>query len=1096
MAVDYLARKSAKKNRKRESLKPRRERKKKQARRLCRGVCYGQPELTPEDVDGKESRSHDKSLPSASGEMGKMRQLLAEKQRDENKASKATPKKAVCNDSKRREQSKASRRTDGDGQQQLDGSQKPKGKRAWREEAANGELPEPASEAAAAAAAAAAGTAAGGEGAGIGGAGGGRGGGKRLRLSTSVSLLDARKARGEAARQPKQAKQAQQQAQREGGDARREGSDALAGRPELIRKFMLGEGMSEPMPVQTRCWSVLLAGRDAQVVAEPGAGKTLGYLLPGAALLGAAGEGAATQPEAPLMLVVLPTRELAQQVAASCRDLRKYSGLRAACLTGGSDKSEQVGALAAKHPHILVATPGRLLDLVDDGSLSLGAVRYVVLDEADKMLGMGFQPQVDRLKALLLPPPVVAASAEQEGGGMASKAKGGQRARPQVCLFTATMPESLGDVAAGWLHRPKHIRVTHSAACISRTVTQVVQVCAEHKKPAKLTKHLQQIKDASRGLRNPPRILIFANRIKTVRFLHGLLTEGGYRAALLHGERSQEEREAAMHDFRSGKVQACGHVRRMTHRQSCVVLVATDVAARGLHIRGLPYVVNYDFPPNLEQYIHRAGRTGRLAADGHAFRQACSPSLAGSHAGAVGRLPGGGTPPDKAAWPEGLPAACTPNELAAMLLAAGPSARWRRLASPAEPAVLRRARTSPLPASAWGCSFFTREMAPLAEPLLGLLRQHDQAVDPNLLKLAQAYQLAAQRLGLAAGAAGEEVLTRPQTDDVLRTLGLKTKQERKRRRKSDQQQLEAEGDEEEEEVEEEEENLVGSGRGVGGAPCSRGTRGGTDGKEGEGEGKRGAKQAQRAQQAEHAAAGDDAGVAERGASDDAGEERPFFMPSKTFKGSRPGYAFKKGLKGLGYYLDEAPQAQQGQRAASAAQQAQQYKKQQAQRLQHKYIRAPVGGAEAAGGGLANGRAAADKAIVENGAAVVKAESKRGSAVQATKAAKVQGRATAGAAGKASKPKQARLLPGQLWRQAGGAAPENSDLEDLGDNPAGATGRGFKQTSEFLAEGEVAGVDAVGVVDVAAAGAGAHSKRKRALPGRIRKKLAAQRQPGE
>ncbi len=117
---------------------------------------------------------------------------------------------------------------------------------------------------------------------------------------------------------------------------------------------------------------------------------------------------------------------------------------------------------------------------------------------------------------------------------------------------------------------------------------------------------------------------------------------------------------------------------------------------------------------------------------------------------------------------------------------------------------------------------------------------------------------------------GEEAPTRPQTDDVLRTLGLKTKQERKRRRKSDQQQLEAEGDEEEEEVEEEEENLVGSGRGVGGAPCSRGTRGGTDGKEGEGEGKRGAKQAQRAQQAEHAAAGDDAGVAERGASDGGG----------------------------------------------------------------------------------------------------------------------------------------------------------------------------------------------------------------------------------
>eukprot|EP00884_Botryococcus_braunii_P012932 jgi/Botrbrau1/2163/Bobra.101_2s0004.1 len=223
----------------------------------------------------------------------------------------------------------------------------------------------------------------------------------------------------------------------------------------------------------------------------------------------------------------------------------------------------------------------------------------------------------------------------------------GRLAVAQVGLFTATMPADVAQVAKSWLRRPKTIRAALENTSISSTVVQVVQVCAEPKKPAKLLKHLSLIKESAVGQRNFPRVLVFANKVKTVRFVHETLEEAGYKVVMLHGERSQPEREEALQAFRAGKAQ---------------IMVATDVASRGLHIRNLPYVVNYDFPSRLETYTHRVGRTGRLSATGHAF------------------------------------------------------------------------------------SFFTRNLAPLAPPLLSLLQEHDQSVDPNLVRLAEAYQQAAAHL--------------------------------------------------------------------------------------------------------------------------------------------------------------------------------------------------------------------------------------------------------------------------------------------------------------------------------------------------------------
>ncbi|BDA50781.1 probable DEAD-box ATP-dependent RNA helicase 20 [Coccomyxa sp. Obi] len=451
---------------------------------------------------------------------------------------------------------------------------------------------------------------------------------KRPRMSTKVDLPAAINTEGAAGRASKKQKIS------DFSDA----PSTMSMYPVEIQRYMQAEGFSEPTEIQERCWPECLEGRDVRAVAEPGSGKTLGYLLPSLPWLVKRAHASDQSASGPGVLILLPTRELAQQVAASCRNLKGLFNLQTACIFGGGDRSAQEASIKKK-PDIVVATPGRLLDFTDASTLDLSSVGYLVLDEADKMLSLGLRPQLDRIREFVLP----------EQSDNKSKAK---TQRPQVLLFTATMPAEVEETAQQWQSNPVVLQVSTSGASISRTVVQVVQVCAEHKKPKKLMKHLGQIKEAGKGARNPPRVLVFANRIKTVRFLHTTISAAGFKAAMLHGDRTQAEREEAMLDFRSGKAQ---------------VLVATDVAARGLHIRGLPYIINYDFPSRLEPYIHRVGRTGRLATTGHAF------------------------------------------------------------------------------------SFFTRNLAPLARPLLALLQEHGQAVDPNLLRLADAYDTAMGKLGDAAG---------------------------------------------------------------------------------------------------------------------------------------------------------------------------------------------------------------------------------------------------------------------------------------------------------------------------------------------------------
>lgn len=248
----------------------------------------------------------------------------------------------------------------------------------------------------------------------------------------------------------------------------------------------------------------------------------------------------------------------------------------------------------------------------------------VILDEADKMLSFGFAEQLDKIKDELkrrgcILPAEKAAICESQ---FDSDDEDGLHQRDiQVGLYSATNPKSVAQMSRMWCGKPKMIHLQDKSTEIpnsidktstqnqidgkvSSNVVQVVHVCAEHKKLSKLQKHLASIDEISKTERHKPRILIFANRIKTVKYIAKELKKDSRKVTELHGEKSQTEREQAIADFKSGKFN---------------ILVASDVASRGLHIKNLPYVVNFDFPSNLETYIHRIGRTGRVDSSGHAY---------------------------------------------------------------------------------------------------------------------------------------------------------------------------------------------------------------------------------------------------------------------------------------------------------------------------------------------------------------------------------------------------------------------------------------------------------------------------------------------
>lgn len=335
----------------------------------------------------------------------------------------------------------------------------------------------------------------------------------------------------------------------------------LGVRPEF-QKALAVQGIHEPTPVQSQSIPLLLAGRDVVAQAQTGTGKTLAFVLPILERL---------EPKRPFTqaLIVTPTRELAVQIAKEAEQLAPVVAASVQAVYGGQDLERQNRKLE-QIPSIVVGTPGRLLDHAKRGTLSLNGVRMLVVDEADEMLRRGFLEEVETLIALSSP-------------------------KRQTMLFSATMPQPIRELAERYMAKPEQLRVAGKQV----TVAEIEQAVVE-------TPEAEKAKTLSRllGHYRPYLAIVFCSSKGRANAVNEALREEGYASDALHGELSQAKREHVLKRFREAKLQ---------------VLVATDLAARGLDIEGVTHVFNYDVPQDMEWYIHRVGRTGRAGESGIAI---------------------------------------------------------------------------------------------------------------------------------------------------------------------------------------------------------------------------------------------------------------------------------------------------------------------------------------------------------------------------------------------------------------------------------------------------------------------------------------------
>jgi len=338
----------------------------------------------------------------------------------------------------------------------------------------------------------------------------------------------------------------------------------------LILRALTEQGYVHPTPIQAQAIPVLLQGRDVMGAAQTGTGKTAGFALPIIQLLLAHASPSMSPARHPVRALILtPTRELAVQVAENVKAYAQHTPLRSTVVFGGMDMKGQTVILKGG-VEIVIATPGRLLDHIEQKNISLSQVQMLVMDEADRMLDMGFLPDLQRIINLL-------------------------PKQRQNLMFSATFSPEIKKLANTFLNNPLTIEVARSNATAER-VTQVVYKVEENQKHALVAHILRQ--------RDLKQVIVFSNtKIGASRLARGLEQEG-MNATAIHGDKTQQERMAALESFKKGEID---------------VLVATDVAARGLDITDLPCVINYDLPYNAEDYVHRIGRTGRAGASGDAI---------------------------------------------------------------------------------------------------------------------------------------------------------------------------------------------------------------------------------------------------------------------------------------------------------------------------------------------------------------------------------------------------------------------------------------------------------------------------------------------
>ena len=328
-------------------------------------------------------------------------------------------------------------------------------------------------------------------------------------------------------------------------------------------------GYTEPTPIQSQAIPAVLNGTDVLGCAQTGTGKTASFTLPIIERL-SKGRGRARMPRS---LILTPTRELATQISENFVTYGKYEKLSMALLIGGVSAEEQQKRLT-RGVDVLIATPGRLLDLFDRGSLLLNDVKFLVIDEADRMLDMGFIPDVEKIVGCL-------------------------PKERQTMMFSATMPDEIRKLTKTFLTNPTEITVAPPATIASTVTESLIEVT-----PRSKNKALRELLKRE-GLLNA---LIFCNRKKDVDVLNRSLRRYGFLSAPLHGDMAQSARETTLQKFKTGDIK---------------LLVATDVAGRGIDVESLTHVFNYDVPLHAEDYVHRIGRTGRAGKHGFAFMLVC-----------------------------------------------------------------------------------------------------------------------------------------------------------------------------------------------------------------------------------------------------------------------------------------------------------------------------------------------------------------------------------------------------------------------------------------------------------------------------------------
>ncbi|WP_410770567.1 DEAD/DEAH box helicase [Fontibacillus sp. BL9] len=333
------------------------------------------------------------------------------------------------------------------------------------------------------------------------------------------------------------------------------------GLSKAVLRILQGQGIVNPTPVQEKAIPELLAGEDVIVQAQTGTGKTLAFLLPIMEKI------RADRPEAQA-LIITPTRELAIQITAEARKLAAaVEGMSVLAAYGGQDVERQLRKLQ-NGTQLVIGTPGRLLDHLRRGSLTLGSVRMLVLDEADQMLHMGFLAEVEEIIRLV------------------------PRSR-QTMLFSATMPDNVKRLARTYMQQPRDIRIAETSRVTLDSIRQVVVECTDRNKQDALITMIRQ--------HRPYLAVIFCRTKRRASTLNQALQEAGFASDELHGDLSQSKREQVMRAFRDAKLE---------------LLVATDVAARGIDVEGVTHVFNYDIPQDVDSYIHRIGRTGRAGEKG------------------------------------------------------------------------------------------------------------------------------------------------------------------------------------------------------------------------------------------------------------------------------------------------------------------------------------------------------------------------------------------------------------------------------------------------------------------------------------------------